>query len=90
MNRSFHPQAWADYIYWHEAEANVFRKINALIKDCSRSPFTGLGKPEPLKGEFAGKWSRRIDDEHRMIYRVTGSGDTQTLEILQLRYHYRR
>ena len=68
----------------------MLRKINELIKDCARSPFNGLGKPEPLKGEFAGLWSRRIDDEHRMVYRVKGSAEAQTLEIIQLRYHYNK
>ena len=68
----------------------MLRKINELIKDCARSPFNGLGKPEPLKGEFAGLWSRRIDDEHRMVYRIKGSAEAQTLEIIQLRYHYNK
>ena len=90
MNRQFHPGAWADYLYWLETDAKVLRKINELIKDCARSPFNGLGKPEPLKGEFTGHWSRRIDDEHRMVYRVKGSGEARTLEIIQLRYHYKK
>lgn len=64
-------------------------KADALIADSMRSPFKGLGKPEPLRGELSGWWSRRIDDEHRMVYRVTGSGNAQQLEILQLRYHYK-
>ena len=88
MKRSFHPAAWADYLYWLETDTKVLRKINELIRDCVRSSFRGLGKPEPLKGEYSGCWSRRIDDEHRMVYRETGSGDVQTLEILKLRYHY--
>ena len=90
MNRNFHPKAWADYRYWLEADPKLLRKINELIRGCTRSPFKGLGKPEPLRGEFAGQWSRRIDDEHRMIYRVTGSGDAQTLEIIHLRFHYNK
>jgi toxin YoeB len=88
VKRCFDQDAWADYVYWQETDAKVLRKINELIKDCVRSPFKGLGKPEPLKGEYSGWWSRRIDDEHRMVYRVTGSGDAQSLEILQLRFHY--
>ncbi len=64
-------------------------KADALIADSMRSPFKGLSKPEPLRGELSGWWSRRIDDEHRMVYRVTGSGNAQQLEILQLRYHYK-
>ncbi len=66
----------------------LVRKINALLADISRSPFKGQGKPEPLRGEKAGFWSRRIDEEHRLIYRVTGSGSGQRLEIAQCRYRY--
>lgn len=62
-------------------------KINDLILDSTRSPFKGLGKSEPLRGEFAGWWSRRINDDHRLVYRVTGKGNAQTLEIIQLRFH---
>jgi toxin YoeB len=87
---SFDEDAWTDYLYWQGTDLRLLRKINELIRDCTRSPFKGLGKPEPLKGEFSGWWSRRIDDEHRMVYRVTGSGNTQTLEIIQLRFHYAR
>ena len=89
MKRCFHPRAWDDYLYWLEIDRKLLIKINTLIQDCSRSPFKGLGKPEPLKGELSGAWSRRIDDEHRMVYRVTGSGDSQTVELLQLRFHYK-
>lgn len=89
MKRCFDPAAWDDYLYWLEADHKLLKRVNELIKDCSRSPFRGIGKPEPLRGELSGWWSRRIDDEHRMIYRVVGSGDAQTLEISQLRFHYR-
>lgn len=89
MKRSFDPEAWADYVYWFETDRKMTKRINRLIEDCSRSPFVGIGKPEPLRENYAGWWSRRIDDEHRMIYRVTGSGEAQTLEIIQLRFHYR-
>ena len=89
MKRSFDPDAWADYVYWFETDRKILKKINTLIGDCARSPFTGLGKPEPLKGEMAGWWSRQIDDEHRMVYRVSGKGDQQVLEIIQLRFHYK-
>ena len=88
MKRSFDQDAWNDYLYWFENDPKILRKINGLIQDSARSPFKGLGKPEPLKGEYSGWWARRIDDEHRMIYRVSGRGDSQTLEIIQLRYHY--
>ena len=88
MKLVFSLQAWDDYRWWADEDRKLRAKIDGLIADCMRSHFKGLGKPEPLKGEFAGQWSRRIDDEHRMIYRVTGMGDSQTLEILKLRYHY--
>ena len=88
MKRSFDQDGWSDYLYWFENDLKTLRKINGLIQDSARSPFRGLGKPEPLKGEHSGWWSRRIDDEHRMVYRVTGKGDAQTLEIVQLRFHY--
>ena len=89
MKRCFDPVAWNDYLYWFETDRKMLKKINTLILDCARSPFKGIGKPEPLKGGLSGWWSRRIDDEHRMVYRVTGSGEGQQLEILQLRFHYR-
>ena len=89
MKRSFDSDAWADYVYWFEADHKVAAKINTLIGECARTPFAGLGKPEPLRGELSGWWSRRISDEHRMVYRVQGKGDAQVLEIIQLRFHYR-
>ncbi len=64
-------------------------KINILIRECMRTPFSGTGKPEPLKGELQGFWSRRITGEHRLVYRVNGSGDAQELQIAACRYHYR-
>lgn len=64
-------------------------RINALIKDTKRSPFTGIGKPEPLRNEMAGWWARRIDQEHRFVYRVIGKGSEQTLEIAACRFHYK-
>ena len=82
------PNAWSDDLYWQETDREVVVKINALIKDASRSPFMGLGKPEPLKGVLSGWWSRRITGEHRLVYRVAGKGDAQTLEIAACRYHY--
>lgn len=84
MRLVFADQAWEDYLYWQQDDPRKTAKINALIKDIRRDPFTGLGKPEPLKGSLAGFWSRRISDEHRVVYRVSG-GD---LFIAQLRYHY--
>ena len=84
MNLVFKPTAWAQFLYWRETDKATFRKINGLIKECLRHPFEGTGKPEPLKGVLAGYWSRRIDREHRLVYRVTDTG----LEIVQCRYHY--
>lgn len=84
MNLLFVDTAWEDYQYWQSTDKKMVRKINELIKDTSRSPHSGIGKPEPLKHALAGYWSRRINDEHRMVYRVNG----KTLEIAQLRYHY--
>jgi toxin YoeB len=77
-------QAWQDYLYWQETDKKTVKKINELVKDIARSPFQGLGKPEPLKHLFSGFWSRRISQEHRMIYRVEGD----VIELAQLRYHY--
>lgn len=83
---SFHRRAWEDYIYWAENDKKILRRINALIEDVQRSPFEGLGKPEPLKHQLAGFWSRRITDEHRLVYTV----EAETLLIAQCRYHYSR
>ena len=82
------PQAWEDYLHWQANDRAVAEKINELIRDARRDPFKGLGKPEPLKGDLKGWWSRRITGEHRFVYRVGGTGDAQALEIAQCRYHY--
>jgi toxin YoeB len=71
-----------------ENEPDMVPRRLRLIEDCRRNPFRGVGKPEPLRNELSGWWSRRIDREHRLVYRVVGSGDTQTLQIAQCRYHY--
>jgi len=84
MNIIFSNQAWEDYLYWNTTDKKIFKKINALIKICQRTPFSGIGKPEPLKHELAGAWSRRIDREHRLVYRVKNGA----LEIAQCRHHY--
>ncbi|HRJ59939.1 MAG TPA: Txe/YoeB family addiction module toxin [Azospirillaceae bacterium] len=80
--------AWDDYLRWQTESPDTLARINVLIKDARRSPFRGVGKPEPLKGSLQGWWSRRITGEHRLVYRMTGSGDAQALEIAQCRYHY--
>jgi len=81
---SFDPLAWESYLHWQKHDKMLARKINALIKECQRHPFEGTGKPELLKGSLSGFWSRRINREHRLVYRIKGN----TLEIAQCRYHY--
>lgn len=80
--------AWEDYLHWQQTDPKVMRSINDLIKDIGRDPFKGLGKPEPLKHALQGWWSRRITLEDRLVYRVTGKGETRQIEIVQCRYHY--
>lgn len=81
-------RSWGDYLHWQEHDKDMVDRINELIRDAKRSPFKGLGKPEPLKNNLSGWWSRRITSEHRMVYRVTGKDDAQTLEIASCRLHY--
>jgi len=81
-------RSWDEYLYWQETDRAVLTKINELIRDTSRTPFAGLGKPEPLRLNMKGWWSRRITGEHRFVYRVVGTGDSQQLEIAQCRHHY--
>ena len=80
--------AWEDYNRWQKEDPKVFEKINSLIRNIKQTPFRGLGKPEALKHTLSGWWSRRITDEHRLVYRVSGKADDQVLEIAQCRYHY--
>ena len=77
-------EAWADYLYWQKQDTRTVERINNLIRETQREPFAGVGKPEPLKHARAGFWSRRITDEHRMVYR----GEGKILMIAQLRFHY--
>lgn len=88
MKLVFDREAWAEYVDWQAEDAKVVGRINALIGECLRDPFRGTGKPEPLRRNLSGWWSRRITAEHRLVYRVTGKGEAQALEILSLRYHY--
>jgi toxin YoeB len=81
---SFRERAWQDYLYWQATDKQILKRINTLIKDIQRNPFIGIGKPEPLKHQFAGFWSRRINDEHRLVYTFIES----ELVIIQCRYHY--
>ena len=85
MELVWQTNAWEDYLYWQKQDRKILERINELIKDCLRSPFKGIGKPEPLKGNYNGFWSRRITDEHRLIYAVK----EERLHILQCRYHYK-
>jgi toxin YoeB len=83
-NLVFTEQSWADYIYWINQDKKTLRKINKLIADVLRSPFEGIGKPEPLKENYSGFWSRRIDEKNRLVYSVTAS----TVNIIGCRFHY--
>jgi toxin YoeB len=80
--------AWEDYLHWQKTDQKILGSINDLIKDIQRDPFKGLGKPEPLKHQLHGWWSRRITGEHRLVYTVLGKGNDQQLVVAQCRYHY--
>ena len=80
----FSKNAWEEYVSWQNEEKKILRKINSLIRDIQSSPFDGIGKPEPLKYDLAGLWSRRIDREHRLVYRV----EENDIFIYSCRYHY--
>jgi len=84
MKLVFSRHAWDDYLHWQNTDRRMVRRINVLIEDILRSPFKGIGKPEPLKNQLAGCWSRRIDGEHRLVYRVEG----ESIQVVQARHHY--
>ena len=84
MKYTFVDESWEDYLYWLKTDKKILEKINDLIKDIKRNPFNGLGKPEPLKHKYKGYWSRRITDEHRLIYQIKGD----EILILKCRFHY--
>lgn len=84
MQVSFSEKAWAHYLYWQQIDQSITDKINGLIRECTRTPFKGTGKPEALKNDLRGFWSRRINQEHRLVYQVMGD----TLFIAACRYHY--
>ncbi len=88
MRVIFSSRGWSQYLQWQQEDAKTLERLNGLIEECMRHPFRGTGKPEPLGGNLSGWWSRRIDREHRLVYRVTGKGDAQALEVAQCRYHY--
>jgi toxin YoeB len=84
----FTDNGWDDYLYWCGHDPDTHARINTLIENARQTPFKGLGKPEPLKGDLAGFWSRRITGEHRLIYVVEGKGGDQCIIIAQCRFHY--
>lgn len=84
MRLVFTPHGWDDYLHWQSADRQVLRRVNRLLEDCLRDPFDGIGKPEQLRHALAGAWSRRLTEEHRLVYLVDGDD----LVVLQARYHY--
>ncbi len=84
MTKIWDDLAWEDYLYWQAQDKRILKRINQLLKDIDREMYTGIGKPEPLKEDLQGYWSRRIDDTHRLVYRVRNG----CIEILQCRTHY--
>lgn len=89
MNFEFTLNGWKDFEYWMDTNAGAVEKIRELLHDIKRNPFQGLGKPEPLKYDLKGYWSRRITGEHRLVYKIEGKkGETQKCYILQCRFHY--
>ncbi len=88
MKVSFDREAFEQFVQWQGQDVQVWLKLTALIRETMRTPFQGLGKPEPLRQQLRGWWSRRITGEHRFVYRMTGTREDQTLEIVACRYHY--
>jgi toxin YoeB len=88
LNLLFTPDGWADYRYWADTDKQIFRRLNAVIEDARRSPFEGIGKPEPLKNVLAGFWARRITGEHRLVYAMNTYAFGQALVIAKCRFHY--
>ncbi len=84
MKLVFSEKAWEDYLHWQKTDRKMLKRVNALIKEVQRAPFEGIGKPEPLRHALAGYWSRRIDGEHRMVYKI----ESDSMLLAQLRYHY--
>ena len=84
MKKIWFSKAWDDYLYWQSEDKQILRRVNQLVKDIERNPFRGIGKPEPLKGELSGFWSRRIDNVHRLVYRI----NDEFIEILSCKGHY--
>lgn len=87
MSRSiaFTEEGWEDYLYWQAQDKRTLKRVNQLLKDCQRQPYTGIGKPERLRGNLTGSWSRRINEEHRLVYMVIDNG----IRVIACRYHYK-
>jgi toxin YoeB len=90
MKLQWAEEAWDDYLWWQANDTKLLRRINEILRDTMRGPFDGLGRPEALRNELSGQWSRRISQEHRLVYRVSGKGNGQVLEILACRFHYKK
>ena len=84
MKKIFSDRAWEEYLYWQKNDKRMLKKVNELIKDIDRNQYEGIGKPEPLRQSLSGFWSRRINEEHRMVYRIS----EDEIHIAQIRYHY--
>ena len=84
---SFTPSAWADCVWWQTQDRKTLKRINALVESALRTPFEGLGKPEPLSGDLSGFWSRRIDEKNRLVYAIDGKGEARTLTVVTCRFH---
>jgi toxin YoeB len=90
VNLLWTPKGWDDYLHWQGTDHKMVRRINEAVRDTLRHPFGGIEKPEPVRGDMGGWWSRRLTQEHRLVYRVTGKDGDQTLEIAACRFHYGR
>jgi len=84
MKKLWVESAWNDYLFWQKTDKKILKRINELVKSCERTPFSGIGKPEPLKGNLKNYWSRRIDNTHRLVYKI----ENETIIIVQCRFHY--
>lgn len=91
MNILFAAEAWSQYNYWQKEDKKVVSRINDLLKNIQRNPYQGIGKPEPLRHEYKGYWSRRINKEHRLVYRIVGDNESsQRIEVLACKFHYKK
>jgi toxin YoeB len=88
MRKIWHDSAWDDYLYWQTQDKKTLRRINRLITDIERNGYKSIGEPEPLRGNLAGWWSVKIDDKNRIVFKIAGDADSQTLEISQCGSHY--